>query len=585
MTDLKERRDRQVLARLLRYARPQWKAATGCVLLLGLISVLDLLQPWLISHGIDVYLRAGSDGPDAQSGLLRLGGLLVVALAVSWLASYTYAQLLQAVGQRIVYHIRRDLFSRLQRLDVRFFDETPSGRLVTQVTSDTEALNRLYTDVLVGFLRDAVVLVVAVAWMLATDVRLAAISLCLMPVIVILSSVFRAKIRSARRLERAQMSRINAFLAEHMGGMRETQLFVREEAACKSFAVENDTYLEVSRVQLKNWAVFRPVLDFVAALSIAVLLWYGGVGSSPGVLFFFVALVRQMYEPLMALAEKVSTLQTALTSSERLFALMDTAPAVAEPEAPHQLMRVRGEVEFRHVWFAYDEADWVLRDVSLRVRPGQTVAVVGHTGAGKSSLVNLLTRFYDVGQGEILLDGINIKQIGLHDLRRKVGVVPQDLFLFAGDITANIRLGDESISMERVVEASRQVDAAPFIQALPGGFGEPVAERGATLSMGQRQLISFARALAFDPPILVLDEATASIDSETEAVIQAALEPLTKGRTTFVIAHRLSTIQHADLIVVLHNGQVRESGTHEELMARQGLYYGLWQMQMAERNE
>ncbi|HYF94914.1 MAG TPA: ABC transporter ATP-binding protein [Symbiobacteriaceae bacterium] len=588
--ELEKAYDAKLMARLLSYARPYWKSILVCILLLALSVGLDLSRDYINKLAVDLYMKPGIDSPEARAGLLKLAGLLAGALIFGFIVMYSEVQLLQFTGQRIIYTIRRQLFGHLQRLHLKFFDSNPAGRLVTRVTNDTETLNEMYTSVLVNLFRDVFMLVGVAALMLHSNLRLAAISLCLVPLVAIYSNFFMRRARNAWREVRTRLARINAFLAEHINGMKVVQLFAREAKTFAEFKAENDGYFKASWAQLMIWAVFRPILDFIANLAVALLLWYGGIqaiaGSvSIGTLVLFVSLIRRFFEPLMALAEKFNIMQSAMASSERLFKLLDTPPAVLDPAEPTPLGRVSGAVEFRNVWFAYDEEEWVLRDVSFKAQPGQTVAFVGHTGAGKSSIINLLTRFYDVQKGEVLIDGVNVRNIAQTDLRSNVGLVAQDVFLFTGDIKSNIRLGNTAITDDQLVEAARAVEADRFIRQLPGGYEEPVAERGATLSAGQRQLVSFARALAFDPAILVLDEATASIDSETEAVIQRALRTLTRGRTTFIVAHRLSTIQHADQIVVLHKGKIRERGTHAELLAMQGLYYKLWRLQFEEQSE
>jgi ATP-binding cassette, subfamily B, multidrug efflux pump len=588
--ELEKAYDSKLMARLLGYARPYWRPLLLCVALLGVTAGLDLVRPYIVKVAIDDYLTPGVNSPEARTGLLKLAWVLAGALAGSFVISYVQVQLLQLTGQQIIYQIRREVFSHLQQLHLKFFDANPAGRLVTRVTNDTETLNEMYTSVLVNLFRDLFVLLGVAIVMLRTDVRLALVSLVLVPVIALYSQYFMKKARAAWRDVRTRLARINAFLAEQINGMRVVQLFAREEQTFGEFKEENDGYFRASWAQLMVWAIFRPALDLLANLAFALLIWYGGSKVlqgqvSFGVLYLFITLTRQFFEPLMALAEKFNIMQSAMASSERLFKLLDTPPALLDPKEPKQLGRATGEVEFRNVWFAYDEDEWVLRDVSFQASPGETVAFVGHTGAGKSSIMNLLTRFYDVQQGEVLVDGINVKEIAQSDLRRNVGLVAQDVFMFTGDIQTNIRLGNAAISHEQVQVASRAVEADPFIRALPKGYQEPVVERGATLSAGQRQLISFARALAFAPAILVLDEATANIDSETEATIQRALRTLTKGRTTFIVAHRLSTIQHADQILVLHKGKIRERGTHSELLAQQGLYHKLWRLQFEEQTD
>jgi ATP-binding cassette subfamily B multidrug efflux pump len=588
--DLGKAYDSQLMARLLGYARPHWKPLLVCIIMVGVASGLSLMPDVLIKRVVDNYLRVGLNTPEAQAGLIRTALLLVCIQVANFAVTYGQVLLLQFTGQKIIYTIRKQIFGHLQRLHLQFFDTNPAGRLVTRVTNDTETLNEMYTSVLVNLFRDVFTIIGVAVIMLTTHMKLALVALALVPLVAYYTRYFAVKARDAWREVRTRLARINAFLAEHINGMKVVQLFAREAKTYAEFKKENDEYNDASWKQLMVWAVFRPILDLMANAAITLVLWYGGVqalgGSiTPGVLMLFVSLVRRFFEPLMQLAEKFNILQSAMASSERLFKLLDTQPAIVDPENPRHLGEVTGRVQFKNVWFAYNEGEWVLKDVSFEAQPGQTIAFVGHTGAGKSSIINLLCRFYDAQRGQVLIDGLDVKEVPIAELRRAIGLVAQDVFLFTGDIKSNIRLGNEAISDEKLKQAAQAVGADEFIETLKGGYDEPVVERGATLSAGQRQLISFARALAFDPPILVLDEATASIDSETEAVIQRALKRLTFGRTTFIVAHRLSTVQHADQIIVLHKGRIHEQGTHEELLAKQGLYYKLWRLQFEEQQE
>lgn len=600
--DLGKAYDSQLMARLLSYARPYWKPLLLCILLLGVTAGLDLSRPKLLQFAIDSYLIKGLNSPEAQAGLLQIAGIYAIILIVTFAVSYGQVQLLQYTGQRIIYNIRQQVFSHLQTLDLKFFDSQPAGRIVTRVTNDTETLNELYTSVLVNLFRDVFVLVGAAIIMLVTNWKFGLVALALVPLIALLSNIFMSRARAAWRDVRTRLARINAFLAEHINGMKVVQLFVREQKTYQEFKEEHDYYFKASWAQLMVWATFRPLLDISVNVAICLVLWYGGGQALLGIeaaqsgnplegavtlgsVYLFVSLVRQFFEPLMQLAEKFNIMQSAMASSERLFTLLDTKPTIVNQSEPTHLTQVKGAVAFQDVSFAYNGEEWVLRNLSFEAKPGQTIAFVGHTGAGKSSIINLLTRFYDVQKGEVLIDSVNVQAMDQQALRRSVGLVAQDVFLFTGDIRSNIRLGNPAITDAQIEAAAKAVGAHEFIQALPNGYAEPVVERGATLSAGQRQLISFARALAFDPPILILDEATANIDSETEAQIQEALKTLTAGRTTFIVAHRLSTIQHADQIILLHKGQIRERGTHAELLAKEGLYHKLWRLQFEEQQE
>lgn len=524
--------------------------------------------------------------PDRQ-GVLRLALLFFAVVLGGFLLNYGQTLLMQFTGQRIIYHIREELFSHLERMSLAFFDRHPVGRLVTRTTNDIETLNEMYTSVLINLFRDLFLLAWTLAIMLILDWRLTLVVLAVMPFMIWATVVYRDRARQAYRDVRVKLARINASLNENINGMRIVQIFRREGKQWEEFDAVNRDYLQAGLRQLRIFAIFRPSIDLLSSLALALLLWYGTGGVlrelvGIGTLVAFVDYTRQLFRPVNELSEKFDILQSAMASSERVFRLMDEEPEIQDPPDPKPLPRPRGKVEFDRVWFAYNPGEWVLRDVSFTIEPGETVALVGHTGAGKSSILSLLMRFYDVQKGEIRVDGVNVKEVRQAELRQRIAIVLQDVFLFSGDIKGNIRLHNERVDEERVREVARYVNADGFIRQLPGGYDEPVVERGATLSAGQRQLLAFARALAFDPAILVLDEATANIDTETELLIQDALTRLTRNRTTIIVAHRLSTIQHADKIIVLHKGKVREIGSHQELLARKGLYYNLYLLQYAE---
>jgi ATP-binding cassette subfamily B multidrug efflux pump len=579
--------DARLMRRLLRYLRPYWGLAVLAIFLLILASGLAIVGPWLTQQALD---RAIPDGDGAYLRLLALG--YMGALGATFFLQYAQALLTTWLGQSVMYDLRTEIFAKFQELDLRDFDRTPVGRLMTRITSDVETLNELFSSGLVTVFGDIFTLVFIVAAMVSMDWQLALVSFTVLPFVAWTAFLFRSRIRQAYRDVRVRVARINAFIHERITGIRVVQLFNREAVDReKEDALEQD-YLEAHLRSITYYALFFPVIELFTSIALALIIWSGGerilAGTlTVGVVAAFLQYARRFFRPIQDLSEKYNLLQGAMASSERIFKLLDTEVAIRDPATPKTLPAVtRGEIEFRNVSFAYGkdedgEWDWVLRNVSFRVAPGEKVAIVGHTGAGKTTLINLLMRFYDVQEGQILLDGIPLSELKLDDLRTRIGLVLQDVFLFSEDVGYNIRLGSREISPDEVRAAAERIGAAPFIERLEKGYDQPLGERGITLSVGERQLVSFARALAFDPPILILDEATSSVDSEIEAKIEAATDELMKGRTSVVIAHRLSTVVNADRILVMHHGRLAEEGTHGELLQSGGLYARLHQLQFA----
>ncbi|MGI6693404.1 MAG: ABC transporter ATP-binding protein [Limnochordia bacterium] len=519
--------------------------------------------------------------------IFKLGLILFGLMSLGFVLNYVQVSLLQYTGQRIIFDIRQDLFSHIQRLALAFFDRTPVGRLVTRVTNDTQNLNEMYTGVLVNLFKDVFMVLGIIVVMFKMDVRLTLTSLAVLPVIVVMTAIFRTKARAAYRETRVRLARINANFAETISGMRLVHIFRQERRKYKEFEEINRDHYKASMRELMVYAIFRPAINLVDLLAKVLLIWVGGSlllnrSLELGVLYAFVSYMEMMFRPINDLTEKFNILQASMASAERIFQILDEEPAIQDPPDPQPMGQIQGRIEFKNVWFAYVGEEWVLRDVSFTVEPGQTVAFVGATGAGKTTIMSLLTRFYDIQKGQILIDGRDIREFSKEELRRNIGLVMQDVFLFSGNIRENIRLYNPEITPEQIEEVSRYVNAHHFIEKLPRQYDEPVTERGSTLSAGQRQLIAFARTLAYDPAILILDEATANIDTETEHLIQDALPKLLAGRTSLVVAHRLSTIQDADVIIVLHKGKVREMGSHQELLAQKGLYYNLFLLQYKE---
>jgi ATP-binding cassette subfamily B protein len=573
--------DAALLRRLLGYLRPYRWHTVLALLLLVVQSGLALVGPRLTEHALDAAI------PRRDLALLGLlAALYAGTLLLEFVVEYGGALLTTWIGQRVMYDLRMQIFERLQRLSIPFYDRNPVGRLMTRVTSDVETLNELFSSGVVTIFGDVFTLVAIMVMMLAIDFQLALVTFAVIPLVWLTAAIFRRRVRDAFRDIRTRLARLNAYLQERLSGMRIVQLFGREEASARRFAELNREHLEAHLRSITIYAVFFPVVEVLTSVAMALLLWYGGLrvleGTlTVGVLAAFIQYTRRFFQPLQDLSEKFNLLQSAMASSERVFALLDEPITVAEPANPSTLPRpLAAEVRFEGVWFRYGpDGPWVLKDISFTASPGRTIALVGHTGAGKTTIVNLLLRFYDPERGRITVDGMDIRELPASDLRSIIGFVQQDLFLFTGDIMRNLTL-DAPITPETARAAARRVGADRFIERLPSAYGHRLGERGRSLSVGERQLLSFARALALDPRILVLDEATSSVDAEAEAQIQRAIAELMAGRTSIVVAHRLSTILHADEILVLHHGEIRERGNHRDLLAQGGLYQRLYQLQL-----
>ncbi|MGD0991789.1 MAG: ABC transporter ATP-binding protein [Gemmatimonadales bacterium] len=580
--------DARLLVRLLRYLRPYIGITTTAILMLLALAVLELAGPYLTKVAIDRAIPARD-----LHLIALLGGAMAIALVAQFALEYGQTVLTAYIGQRVMVDLRQAIFRKLQRLSIAFYDRNPVGRLMTRVTSDVETLNDMFTGGVVALFGDVFTLVVIMAWMLAVDVRLSLVSFAVIPFVALAAKVFQDTVRGAYRMIRVKLARINAFLQEHVTGMRVVQLFGREAQAYGRFEAVNRDYLVANLDSIVAYAIFFPAIEVLTSVALASILLYGGdrvLGHTltVGVLAAFLQLARRFFRPLQDLSEKYNILQSAMASSERVFKLLDAEETVRDQAQPRRLAPpVRGTVAFEDVWFRYPVRDgtepradgWVLKGVSFTARPGETVAVVGHTGAGKTTIINLLLRFYDVERGRVTVDGVDIRELGQEELRELIGLVQQDVFLFTGDIAANIRLGS-AVGDAAVEAAARRVGAHRFIERLPERYAHRLGERGQNVSVGERQLLAFARALAADPAILVLDEATSSVDAEAEELIQRAIAELMRGRTSIVVAHRLSTVQHADTILVLHHGEIRERGSHRELLAAGGLYERLYQLQL-----
>ncbi|HXY24957.1 MAG TPA: ABC transporter ATP-binding protein [Candidatus Acidoferrum sp.] len=590
--------DSRLMNRLLRYMKPYaWRVALALALV-AVVTPLELAPPAIFRKAIDSYFVPAMNHvlPESQAwtGIGWLSLIFFAVLAFDFLAQYAQIRIMQRVGQQTMYDMRREIFGHLQRLPMSYFDRNPVGRLVTRVTTDVDALNDLFAAGVVTMINDFFLLAVMAGLLFSIDWRLALDTLAVLPGILIVTLIFRHYVREANRKIRTAIARINAFLQEYISGMSVVQLFNREQKAMDEFAKRNRDNMLAWRDAILAYALFYPAVEFLSFATIALIYWSGGNrifhGSlTLGVLTAFTMYAQRFFRPIQDLSEKFNILQSAMAASERIFKLLDEPVTIESAANAVLLDNPRGEIEFRNVWFSYRsnpapaDEDWVLRDVSFRIEPGQTFAIVGHTGAGKTTLISLLLRFYDIQRGQILLDGKDIRTINLQDLRRQFGIVLQDPFLFTGTIETNVRLGTPGIDTRTVSRALDEVGLAEFIRSLSDGAATSVNERGSTLSVGQRQLINFARALAHDPRFLILDEATSSVDTKTELQIREALTRLLSGRTALVIAHRLSTIQHADRILVFHKGRLREQGAHQELLAQRGIYYRLYQLQYKEQ--
>ena len=574
--------DARLMRRLLSYLQPYRGRVAVAIGVLLVSAAVELVIPWITGVAIDRAI------PDRNMTLLwQLGFVFLGAMLLNFVLEAMQTVLTATVGQRVMYDLRRQIFGHLQRLSLSFYDRTPVGRLMTRVTSDVEVLSELFSTGVVTVFGDVFTLIFIAVFMFAVDWQLALVTFAVLPLVIFAAGAFRARIRDAYRDIRVRLARINAFLQERISGMSITQLFGREKDTADRFRTINDEHLEAHLRSVTYYALFFPVIEVMTAISLAAAITYGGMRIlgdtlSVGILTAFIMYARRFYRPIQDLSEKWTMLQDAMASSERIFKLLDTPAAVDTAEETPEVNRLqRGEVEFRDVWFAYIDEQWVLRGVSFKAKRGERVAIVGHTGAGKTTLIGLLMRFYEPQRGEILIDGVPLRNIPVRELRARISLVLQDIFIFSRSVDYNIRLGHPDISDAAVHAAAERVGADRFIQELPQKYDTPLGERGMSLSVGERQLLSFARALAFDPLILVLDEATSSVDSALEARIEAALDELMRGRTSLVIAHRLSTIQHADRILVMHHGQVLESGTHSELISAGGLYSKLYELQFA----
>jgi ATP-binding cassette subfamily B protein len=555
--------DSKLMKRLLAYVKPYKKYVIFAILLNIIVAALGPVRPYLTKIAVDDYI-VNSD----YTGLLYIGLVLFASLLLQAVIQYFLTYYTQYLGQRTLYDLRTQIFNHIQRLALKFYDKTPIGRIVTRATNDVEALGELFSSGIVMVFSDVFIIIWILGFMFFMDVKLSLVTLSVLPVLIYGTFLFRRKVRESYRDVRLHLARLNSYMQEHVTGMSAVHIFHKEEDELKKFSSINNDYRTANIKSIFYYAIFYPSVELLSAVAVGMIIWYGGgeiiqASLSIGVLFAFIQYTEMFFRPIRDLSEKYNIMQTAMASSERIFKLLDNETFIKNPDNPVKLGKIKGSIEFKNVWFEYNKDDYVLKDISFSINPGETIAIVGHTGAGKTSIINILTRFYDINKGKILIDGIDIDKLDKKELREHISIVLQDVFLFSGNIESNINLDKKEISREKVLEAAKIVGADEFVKNLPDKYDEEVKERGATLSVGQKQLISFARALAYDPQILILDEATSSVDTETEQLIQKAIEKLLVGRTAIVIAHRLSTIQNADNIIVLHKG----------------IYYKLYQLQ------
>lgn len=575
--------DARLMKRLLQYVKPYRKYVIAAILLNVVVAAIGPVRPYLTKVAVDEHIANSN-----YSGLLIISILLLTSLIIQSAIQYFLTYYTQYLGQKTIFDLRMQIFRHIQNLALKFFDKTPIGRLVTRATNDVESLNELFSSGIVMVFSDVFIIIWILAFMFLMDMPLTLVTLSVLPVLIYGTFLFRRKVRDSYRDVRFHLARLNSYMQEHITGMNVVQIFNKQKDELKRFSSINSDYREVNIKSIFYYAIFYPGVEFLSSIAVGLIIWYGGGEITQntltlGVLFAFIQYTEMFFRPIRDLSEKYNIMQTAMASSERIFKLLDNKTFITNPDNPKKLEKVKGEIEFKNVWFAYNDEDYILKDISFKINPGETVAIVGATGAGKTSIINILSRFYDINKGSILIDGIDIREVDKRELRKNIAMVLQDVFLFSGTITSNISMNNQSIPSDKIIEAARTVGAEKFIANLPNKFDEAVKERGATLSVGQKQLISFARALAYNPQILILDEATSSVDTETEILIQEAIHKLLVERTAIVIAHRLSTIQNADNIIVLHKGEIRETGTHQELLAKRGIYFKLYQLQFKDQ--